>query len=60
MKRGYVIDNGDSFEAYFPHLPKNTEEMKQTSMYTNVTFPVSGGNCMHAYTGCPGCDGVTG
>ncbi len=34
--------------------------MKQTSMYTNVTFPISGGNCMHAYADCPGCNGISG
>lgn len=55
-----MIDGGDTFEANFPHLPKNTEEMKQTSMYTDVVFPISSGNCMHAYDGCPGCNGISG
>lgn len=60
FSHAYVIDTGDTFQANFPHLPKNTEEMKQTSMYTNVTFPISGGNCMHAYSDCPGCSGISG
>ena len=34
--------------------------MKQTTMYTNVSFPISDGNCMHAYSGCPGCNGISG
>lgn len=34
--------------------------MKQTTMYTNVVFPISGGNCMHAYADCPGCSGISG
>lgn len=59
MSTAYVQESGDTFSAYFPHLPKNTEEMRQTSMYTNPIFPVSSDNCMHAYSGCPGCDHVT-
>lgn len=60
FSHAYVIDTGDTFQANFPHLPKNTDEMRQTSMYTNVSFPISDGNCMHAYSGCPGCSGISG
>lgn len=60
MAQAYVDDTGDSFKANFPHLPKNTEEMKNTTMYTSVLFPISGGNCMHAYSECPGCGGMSG
>lgn len=59
FSKAYVIDTGDTFEANFPHLPKNTEEMKQTEMYTNVNFPISN-SCMHAYPDCPGCSGISG
>lgn len=59
MSQGYVYDDGDNFNAYFPHLPKNTDEMRQTSMYTNVAFPISDDNCMHAYSGCPGCTNIS-
>lgn len=60
LSKAYVEDTGDSFKANFPHLPKNTDEMKTTTMYTEVTFPISSGNCMHAYSGCPGCAGISG
>lgn len=60
MQQAYVHDTGDEFDAYFPHLPKNTDEMRQTSMYTAATFPISSDNCMHAYDGCPGCVGIIG
>lgn len=55
MSNAWVVDDGDNFSANFPHLPRNTEEMRQTSMYTNVMFPISEDNCMHAYSDCPGC-----
>lgn len=58
MKSAYVYDSGDEFSANFPHLPKNTDEMKQTNMYTDVMFPISNGNCMHAYNSCPGCSNI--
>lgn len=60
FKGAYVNDSGDTFFANFPHLPKNTEEMKTTSMYTDPCFPISSGNCMHAYSGCPGCSQISG
>ncbi len=60
MKLGYVHGTGDEFDAYFPHLPKNTDEMRQTSMYSNPIFPISEDNCMHAYSGCPGCAAIIG
>lgn len=56
--KGYVNEDGEVFSADIPHLPKNTDEMKQTSMYSDPVFPVSG-NTIHAYSGCPGCGGVS-
>ena len=38
---GYVHDDGESFDANFPHLPKNTAEMRATSLYTDVVYPVT-------------------
>ena len=53
----YVYDTGDSFEAYFPHVPRNTAEMRETSLYTDAVYPVtksaSGKSVMHAWPGCP-------
>ena len=57
VSRGYVIDSGDSFRASFPVLPKNTEEMKATRLYTDPVFPLgtdeSGAVTLHAWAGCP-------
>lgn len=56
-RRGYVHETEDSFEAYFPHLPNNTSEMRHTSLYTDSVYPIteneSGSLTMHAWPGCP-------
>lgn len=62
MQNAYVLENDEKFDAYFPHLPKNTEEMKKTEIYTSEQFPVtSDGNTktMHAYANCPNCKHIT-
>ena len=56
VNKGYVHETSDSFEAYFPHLPKNTAEMRETSLYTEAVYPLtatSSGSTMHAWPGCP-------
>lgn len=40
VSRGFVLDTGDSFDAFFPLLPKNTAEMKATRLYTDSVFPL--------------------
>ena len=54
---GYVYEDGDSFEAFFPRLPKNTSEMRETSLYTEAAYPVTqnsdGTRTMHSWSGCP-------
>lgn len=64
LDEGYVEETDDSFDAYFPQLPKNTSEMRETTLYTDAVYPVStnedGTLTMHAYSGCPSCGGVTG
>lgn len=64
VERGYVRETADSFEAFFPHLPKNTAEMRQTSLYTEAVYPVTadeGGQAVvHAWPGCPEAAGATG
>ena len=62
VAQGYVRDDGESFEAYFPRLPKNTSEMRETSLYTEAVYPVTegeGGPVMHAWDGCPEAGGAT-
>ena len=57
MNEGYVHETDDSFEAYFPLLPRNTEEMRQTRLYTDDVYPITetedGAFHMHAWAGCP-------
>ncbi|MBQ9000580.1 MAG: molybdenum cofactor biosynthesis enzyme [Eggerthellaceae bacterium] len=40
-REGYVHETGDSFQANFPHLPSNTDEMRQTSLYTSAVYPIT-------------------
>lgn len=62
LNEGYVIEDGNVFEAYFPLLPKNTSEMKETELYTEAVYPIttgpSGKSMMHAWEGCPGANGI--
>ena len=61
LSHGYVHDDGDTFDAYFPRLPRNTAEMRETSLYTEAVYPVSGEGdalTMHAWDGCPGIAGA--
>ena len=59
---GHVVESGDTFEADFPLLPKNTAEMKETRLYTDAVYPVtvneSGLREMHAWDGCPRAAGA--
>lgn len=45
-------------DIYFPPLPKNTAEMKETSLYTDAAYPAAQGN-LHAWPGCPEAQGAT-
>lgn len=38
INKGYVHETDDSFDAYFPTLPKNTEEMEKTSLFTEEVY----------------------
>lgn len=41
INKGYVHETPDSFEAFFPLLPKNTDEMRATSLYTDALYPAT-------------------
>lgn len=64
IQTGYVYETDDVFEAYFPLMPRNTDEMRATSLYDDPAYPVSvneeGEPIMHAWSGCPACDVVEG
>lgn len=57
MKEGFVHETDASFSAYFPLLPRNTSEMRQTELYTESRYPITsddkGVRMMHAWSGCP-------
>jgi hypothetical protein len=56
VSHGFVVENGDSFSARFPLLPRNTDEMRQTALYTETVYPITeshGKKTMHAWAGCP-------
>ena len=57
VNQGYVRDSEDAFDARFPLLPKNTEEMRETELYTETVYPITsddeGRFTMHAWSGCP-------
>ena len=57
VNQGYVHESSESFEAFFPLLPRNTEEMRQTNLYTEAAYPLTesadGLRHMHAWPGCP-------
>lgn len=56
--QGYVHETESSFDAYFPRLPKNTDEMRSTILYTEMVYPktidAQGLMVLHAWNGCPG------
>lgn len=54
MNRGWCTTSADGvLDAYFPLLPKNTAEMRQTTLYTERVYPVSADGVLHGTTACP-------
>lgn len=57
--QGYVHEDEEegSFDAFFPKLPRNTAQMRETTLYTEQTYPITadgeGVMMMHAWSGCP-------
>ncbi len=56
--KGYVHETDGSFDALFPLLPRNTDELRATTLYLDAVYPksvdASGVMVMHAWEGCPG------
>lgn len=40
-------------DAYFPSLPKNTDEVRQSILYTEQAYPLSADGVLHGATACP-------
>ncbi|MGI6221258.1 MAG: TadE/TadG family type IV pilus assembly protein [Coriobacteriales bacterium] len=59
LGQGYV-NEGESFSAYFPLLPKNTSEMRGTRLYTDAVWPISADGVMHGCASCPAAAGIAG
>ena len=60
MEKGYVNESEDLFEAYFPMLPRNMQQMRQTDLYGKAAFPVTSSGehlIMHGWNGCPNASG---
>ncbi len=63
LKKGYVIESQDSFEAHFPRLPKNTSEMRESELYRESVYPFTsneGTTILHAWDGCPAISSIEG
>ncbi len=68
MQSAYVSETGDGFDALFPHMPRSTDDMRRTELYSEAVYPISsvpaegveGGSVsvMHAWDGCPGAAGA--
>ena len=55
--QGYVHETESSFDAYFPRLPKNTDEMRSTILYTEMvskTIDAQASRFCMPGNGCPG------
>lgn len=52
-REGFVREEEGSFQANFPQLFRNVNEFRQSRLYDEARFPVSGDGVMHAYEGCP-------
>ncbi len=63
INAGYVHETDSSFDAYFPLMPKNTDEMRTTSLYTDNAYPYGDNGedqtIMHAWAGCPNAGDAT-
>lgn len=55
LKDAYVHDGPDGFSARLPHFFRNTNELRETTLYMERVYPITEGNgqrVMHAWSGC--------
>ncbi|MDR2671937.1 MAG: hypothetical protein LBC35_01295 [Coriobacteriales bacterium] len=53
MDSGWCRTAADgSLDAYFPLMPKNNEELRKTSLYTERVYPVCQNGLIHGSTSC--------
>ncbi len=56
VDRAYVTEGGDEVASYIPLLPRNTDEVRATELYTDAAWPTStndGKTYLHYGTSCP-------
>ena len=56
VNRAYVTEDGDEVTSYIPLLPRNTDEVRATELYTDAVWPTStndGKTYLHYGTSCP-------
>lgn len=56
VNRAYIIEDGDRTTSYIPLLPRNTDEVRATELYTDAAWPTStndGKTYLHYGTSCP-------
>lgn len=56
VNRAYITEDGDRVTSYIPLLPRNTDEVRATELYTDAAWPTStndGKTYLHYGTSCP-------
>jgi len=56
VNRAYVTEGGDEVASYIPLLPRNTDEVRATELYTDAAWPTSTNDdktYLHYGTSCP-------
>lgn len=56
VNRAYITEDGDRATSYIPLLPRNTDEVRATELYTVAAWPTStndGKTYLHYGTSCP-------
>ncbi len=56
VNRAYITEDGDRTTSYIPLLPRNTDEVRATELYTDAVWPTStndGKTYLHYGTSCP-------
>lgn len=56
VNRAYVTEDGDEVTSHIPLLPRNTEEVRATELYTDAAWPIStidDKTYLHYGTSCP-------
>lgn len=56
VDRAYITEDGDRVSSYIPLLPRNSDEVRATELYTDAVWPTSindGKAHLHYGTSCP-------